>query len=235
VPVNNNILEVDFEESIIDDRFKIKKGVSYPKFYPSLEWNKREHVLGMRFDHLEHVRDVQGGRCVGAYSKKKVQNKFFDDADNVTGLSDKGKSKIPNSKPGPKPKSKNGKTIKTKTVTFKKPILTRSMKDGEEGLIEHYGRLFDYRQAILDTNTGSTCRLDMAETDADNTYFKRFYVCFKGVKDGWLERCMKIIGLDRCFLKHTCRGELLTTIGRAVNNHMYPIDLVVVKVENQDN
>ncbi|GJT09812.1 hypothetical protein Tco_0856854 [Tanacetum coccineum] len=110
----DNIPEVDLDESNIADRFKIKKGVTY-------------------------LKDVEAGRCVDAYSKRKVQKKLFVDVDDVEGLSDQGKSKIPNSKPSPKPKSKPSpkpkskisKAIKTKTVTFRKPILTRSMKNGE--------------------------------------------------------------------------------------------------------
>ncbi|GKA13492.1 ribonuclease H-like domain-containing protein [Tanacetum coccineum] len=64
---------------------------------------------------------------------------------------------------------------------------------------------------------------------------KRMYICFKGVKDGWLARCRKVIGLDGCFLKHTCRGELLTAMGRDANNQMYPIAWAVVRAENADN
>ncbi|GKB06126.1 pentatricopeptide repeat-containing protein [Tanacetum coccineum] len=91
------------------------------------------------------------------------------------------------------------------------------------------------RQAILDTNPGSTCILDDEETEYGNSYFRRFYICFKGVKDGWKAGCRRVIGLDGCFLKHTCRGELLTTIGRDANNQMYPIAWAVVKVENFEN
>nr|GEZ14965.1 splicing factor [Tanacetum cinerariifolium] len=47
--------------------------------------------------------------------------------------------------------------------------------------------------------------------------------------DGWLDGCKRIIGLDGCFLKHTCRGELLTTMGRDANNQIYPIAWAVVK------
>ncbi|GJX40869.1 splicing factor [Tanacetum coccineum] len=161
---SNNGYFRGFDESSIVDRFKIKKGVSYPKFNPSLEWNKMEHVLGMRFDHPEQLRLMLANYYVA-----------------------------------------NGYQL-------------------------WLGSL-----AILDTNPGSTCRLDVEETDDDNTYFKRFYVCFRGVKDGWIEGCRKIIGLDGWFLKHTCRGELLTTMGRDANNQMYPIAWAVVKVENKDN
>ncbi|GJW14730.1 RNA-directed DNA polymerase, eukaryota, nucleotide-binding alpha-beta plait domain protein [Tanacetum coccineum] len=104
----------------------------------------------------------------------------------------------------------------------------------EGGLIEHYGRLWEYRQAILDTNPGSTCIVDEEETEYGNTYFRRFYICFKGVKDGWKAGCRRVIGLDGCFLKHTCKGELLTAIWRDANNQMYLIAWAVVKLPNAE-
>nr|GEU44654.1 chloramphenicol acetyltransferase-like domain-containing protein [Tanacetum cinerariifolium] len=64
----------------------------------------------------------------------------------------------------------------------------------EGGLIEHYGRLYQYRQALLDSNPGSTCRLDVEESSNGSATFKRIYICFKGVKDGWLLGCKKVIG-----------------------------------------
>ncbi|GKF01969.1 hypothetical protein Tco_0028892, partial [Tanacetum coccineum] len=81
----------------------------------------------------------------------------------------------------------------------------RTLYDHEGGLIEHYSRLYDYKQAILDSNPGSTCRLDVFESDG-SPYFKRMYICFKGVKDGW-----------------------------DANNQMHPIALAVVRVENAKN
>nr|GEX66213.1 zinc finger, PMZ-type [Tanacetum cinerariifolium] len=47
------------------------------------------------------------------------------------------------------------------------------------------------RQAILDSNPGFTCRLDDEETSFVNYYFRRIYVCFKGVGDGWIAGCKK--------------------------------------------
>ncbi|GJV64633.1 calcium/proton exchanger [Tanacetum coccineum] len=111
----------------------------------------------------------------------------------------------------------------------------RALFDYEGGLKEHYGRLWGYRQTILDSNPGSTCRLDDEETESGHYYFKRIYVCFKGVKEGWLAGCRKVIGLDGCFLKHTCRGELLVAMVRDANNQMYLIAWAVVKVENNKN
>ena len=66
-------------------------------------------------------------------------------------------------------------------------------------------------------------------------YFRRFYVCFKNFKDGWIRGCRRVIGLDGCFLKGQVKGELLTAIGRDADNHVYPIAWAVVDVENIDN
>nr|GEX62913.1 hypothetical protein CTI12_AA507900 [Tanacetum cinerariifolium] len=91
--------------------------------------------------------------------------------------------------------------------------------DHEGGLLEHYSKLWQYRQAILDTNPGSTCELETKVNDEDvKLYFRRFYVCFHGVKHGWIEGCRKIIGLDGCFLTYICNGKLLTAMDRDANN-----------------
>ena len=47
--------------------------------------------------------------------------------------------------------------------------------------------------------------------------------------------CRRIIGLDGCFLKGQCKGELITTIGRDENNQVFPIAWAVVDVENKAN
>ncbi|PWA80923.1 calcium/proton exchanger [Artemisia annua] len=70
----------------------------------------------------------------------------------------------------------------------------RALFDYEGGLKEHYARIWEYRNAVLDTNPGSTCRVDDEETSSGNNYFRRFYVCFKGVRDGWFAGCRKIGG-----------------------------------------
>ncbi|GKF39477.1 hypothetical protein Tco_0119538, partial [Tanacetum coccineum] len=57
--------------------------------------------------------------------------------------------------------------------------------DHEGGLVDHYSKLWQYRQAILDTNPGSTCVLENEVNDEDEKlYFSTFYVCFHGVKQG---------------------------------------------------
>jgi len=48
--------------------------------------------------------------------------------------------------------------------------------------------------------------------------FDRFYVCFDACKRGFLAGCRKVIGLDGCFLKGLCKGELLAAVERDTNN-----------------
>ncbi|GJT47448.1 zinc finger, PMZ-type containing protein [Tanacetum coccineum] len=57
----------------------------------------------------------------------------------------------------------------------------------------------------------------------------------KKSKNGWLDGCRRVIGLDGCFLTHTCKGQLLTAMGRDANNQMFPIAWAVVSVENKNN
>ncbi|GKA76898.1 multidrug resistance-associated protein 5 [Tanacetum coccineum] len=111
----------------------------------------------------------------------------------------------------------------------------RALFDHEGGLIEHYSRLWDYRKQLLDTNPGSSVHLHVDELDNGKINFKRIYVCFKAMIEGWSAGCRKVIGLDGCFLKGTCRSELLTTMGRDGNNQMFPIAWAVVSVETIDN
>nr|GEX68801.1 hypothetical protein [Tanacetum cinerariifolium] len=102
-------------------------------------------------------------------------------------------------------------------------------------IIEHYGKLWEYRQAILDLNPGSTCHIDVDVQDNGQNRFHSLYICFKGVKDGWLSGCKKVIGINGCFITHVCKGELLTAMGRDANNQMYLIVWEIVDVETTNN
>lgn len=75
--------------------------------------------------------------------------------------------------------------------------------------------------------------IDIAH-DLNQRVFRRFYVIFGGLKRVWTEHCRHMIGLDGCFLKRFYKEELLTAIGRDVNNQMFPITWVMVEVENKD-
>ena len=48
--------------------------------------------------------------------------------------------------------------------------------------------------------------------------FQRLFVCFDGLKNGWLEGCIKLICVDACFLKTFLRRQLLAVVGRDGND-----------------
>ncbi|GJW73748.1 hypothetical protein Tco_0133118 [Tanacetum coccineum] len=110
-----------------------------------------------------------------------------------------------------------------------------ALYEHEGGLIEHYSKLWEYRNAVIESNPGSTCHIDQVVDDDGQIHFSRLYVCYKGLKDGWIAGCRRVIGIDGCFLTHHCKGELLSAIGRDANNQMFPIAWAVVRVENKNN
>ncbi|GJX81222.1 pentatricopeptide repeat-containing protein [Tanacetum coccineum] len=110
-----------------------------------------------------------------------------------------------------------------------------ALSEGECSLQDHYGLLRSYAKAITDSNVGSTVKVGVTVNHDEKTYFDRFYVCLKGLKEGWKLGCRKIIALDDCFLKKPNCGEILTAVGRDGNNQIYPVTWAIVTVENKDN
>ncbi|GKD70667.1 hypothetical protein Tco_1324757, partial [Tanacetum coccineum] len=66
----------------------------------------------------------------------------------------------------------------------------KALHEYEGGLKEHYARLSDYGTEIMETNPESTVKMCVNTSDGNN-YFSSYYVCFKGVKDGWINGCRK--------------------------------------------
>lgn len=112
---------------------------------------------------------------------------------------------------------------------------TKALKQYETCLEDHYGRVWSYAAEIQSSNVGSTCKVGVTPMPDGKTYFNCFYVCFKALKEGWLAGCRRIIGLDGCFLKTICKGELLSAVGRDGNNQIFPIAWAVVSIENKEN
>ncbi|XP_071740827.1 uncharacterized protein [Rutidosis leptorrhynchoides] len=102
-------------------------------------------------------------------------------------------------------------------------------------LDNHYSRIWDYAQAIGETNPGTTVEVNVQNQEDGSTTFQRFYVCFKACKEGWIGGCRKVIGLDGCFLKGIAQGELLSAVGRDANNQVFPIAWALVDVETTEN
>ncbi|KAK9067585.1 hypothetical protein SSX86_011696 [Deinandra increscens subsp. villosa] len=107
-----------------------------------------------------------------------------------------------------------------------------SMKD-------HYSKIGSYIEALRQENPTSTFVLEIVtpaylRVEGSEMVFHRLFVCFDGVKQGFLAGCRKVLCLDGCFLKTFLGGMLLAAIGRDPNDQMYPVAWAVVEGENND-
>ena len=104
-----------------------------------------------------------------------------------------------------------------------------------DSLKDHYSRLRDFGHEILKSNPQNTFKISTTRlNETDKNKFKRVYVCYYALKAGWKAGCRPIIGLDGCFLKTVCGGQLLSAVGRDGNNQMFPIAYSVVESENTE-
>ncbi|KAL0328025.1 UNVERIFIED_CONTAM: hypothetical protein Scaly_2235100 [Sesamum calycinum] len=111
----------------------------------------------------------------------------------------------------------------------------KALKKIEGSSEEQHGRLRDYVEELRRSNSGSTVILSSDLDDFTRvSKFGKFYVCFNGLKQGFLSGCRPIVGVDGCHLKGPHGGVLLTAVGIDPNNACYPIAFAVVSVENRD-
>lgn len=114
--------------------------------------------------------------------------------------------------------------------------LRRAALEGvAEALKQHYSRVRDFGQELLASNPQNTVKISTTRlNETDPPKFKRFYICYHALKAGWKAGCRPFIGLDGCFLKTICGGQLLSAVGRDGNNQMFPICYAVVESENTE-
>ncbi|KAG8375322.1 hypothetical protein BUALT_Bualt10G0088200 [Buddleja alternifolia] len=98
---------------------------------------------------------------------------------------------------------------------------------------KEYERLYDYCETIVKTNRRSTMILKV-DRSLTPPVLQRVYCCLSGLRDGFLDGCRPIIGLDGCFLKGIFKGQLLTAVGRDGNDNLYPIAYAYVEIEKFD-
>jgi hypothetical protein len=103
--------------------------------------------------------------------------------------------------------------------------------DGTNG---ECARVYDYHMELVRSNPGSTVAVTLNPDETDRPVFERMYVFLEGCKRGFLAGCMRLVGLDGCFLKGAVRGQILCAIGRDPNNQMYPIACATIEGENHD-
>lgn len=100
---------------------------------------------------------------------------------------------------------------------------------------KQYRILKPYLVELVKSNPGTTCVLKTCEGEPNQPrQFLKFYVCFASLKKSFKENCRPIIGVDGCFLKHACGGQLLCAVGRDGNNQMFPIGWAIVGRETKE-
>lgn len=69
---------------------------------------------------------------------------------------------------------------------------------------------------IKNTNPDSYCWVRIGIECQPQKVFAYFYICCDSLKRGRLTGCRKIIDLDGCFFKGTCKGKLLFEIEKKI-------------------
>nr|GEU53585.1 calcium/proton exchanger [Tanacetum cinerariifolium] len=121
----------------------------------------------------------------------------------------------------------------------------RALFDYEGGLKEHYGRLWEYRQAILDSNPGSTCRLELEVGFMEPMHLQELEVGGQGLVKVLLKVGVKVvkIGVKEVQLRcHKEEGEGVreeeeeTTEDEIRKNleHDYMKELLLQKLQNYE-
>ena len=88
---------------------------------------------------------------------------------------------------------------------------------------------------ILLSNPKNTVQIRTTRlNEGDPNKFKRIYICYHALREGWKTGCRPVLRFDGCFFKTICGGQLLSVVGRDGNNQMYPVAYAVVESENTD-
>ncbi|XP_050217382.1 uncharacterized protein LOC126668213 [Mercurialis annua] len=170
-------------------------------------------------------RRAVGGLCYREFKVRHSTQKFLVDyfKDRITNFHHLKAKEL---------KARAMKELKMDVTEIKcKRVKAELLKELQGDYLEEYGLLWNYREELLLTNTGST--VEVLSIGNNPGEFGCMYMCFDALKKGWKAGCKPIIGLDGCFLKTICKGELLITIGRDANNQIFPISWTVVRTKSK--
>ncbi|KAK8693844.1 hypothetical protein V6N13_071412 [Hibiscus sabdariffa] len=91
-------------------------------------------------------------------------------------------------------------------------------------VVHEFHRLWDYVNTLRAADVRGTFDLVVERPNAtDIPKFRRIYVCFSALREGFKMYCRPVVGLDGCFLKGSFKGEILSAVGRDCNNQIFPI------------
>ncbi|KAL6179128.1 hypothetical protein ACLB2K_050644 [Fragaria x ananassa] len=107
--------------------------------------------------------------------------------------------------------------------------LARKDVHGDDG--NSYSQLLWYRDAILESNPGSYCRV---EINPLTNRFERLFICFSGCIQGF-QSCIPLLFVDAAHLKSKYKGYMLCAIGKNGNQEFFPFAFAIVDSENNAN
>ncbi|KAK8558656.1 hypothetical protein V6N12_041956 [Hibiscus sabdariffa] len=85
-------------------------------------------------------------------------------------------------------------------------------------------RLWDYVNALRVADVEGNFDLVVERPNAtDIPKFRRIYVCFSALREGFNMYCRPVVRLDGCFLKRSFKGEIMLAVGRDCNNQIFHI------------
>ena len=98
---------------------------------------------------------------------------------------------------------------------------------------EQYAKVWDYASILIKYNPGSSVYVRPAESIERPLKFERFYVCLKACKDGFLNGCRPLVGLDGSHLKGAYSGQVFSAVAMNGNENIFPVAYAVVEQENK--
>ncbi|XP_074373717.1 uncharacterized protein LOC141714074 [Apium graveolens] len=119
-------------------------------------------------------------------------------------------------------------------------MIYRALKKAKESILgkheEEFKLLYRYVNELKKAMPNTTVELmtEDAEEGVEGRRFKRFYVCLGPLKEGVMDGCRPLIGLDGCHLKGPFGGILLTAVATDPNDGMYLVAWAQVEAENND-
>ncbi|XP_076912270.1 uncharacterized protein LOC143570519 [Bidens hawaiensis] len=110
----------------------------------------------------------------------------------------------------------------------------KAKKMVQEDYISQYAILRDYVLELKKQNPGTTVKIQVEEdTDASlpTRRFRRMYVCFGALKQGFKAIGRDLLGLDGAFMKGPFPGQILSVVGVDPNNGIYPLAIAIVETQ----
>uniref|UniRef100_A0A803N8W1 MULE transposase domain-containing protein n=1 Tax=Chenopodium quinoa TaxID=63459 RepID=A0A803N8W1_CHEQI len=122
-----------------------------------------------------------------------------------------------------------------KSQLYRARSILKDMMDGSHQ--ECYARLPTYIQMILDRECRVICGITWRtpEVPSANPMFKKIFISFDALYNGFLSGCRPFIGVDGTHLRGRYEGTLLVAASLDGDNGILPIAYAVVDKETKEN